>query len=222
MWLLDARANAEKVTYPVIWEETKDASNVIDYNINEEITTDKSSVFNANNDTTTGMATVIPWVNAPKLIQSTSIYQNSEWLTWWCTASNSISLYRPDDNTWPIRTWNISWEYWTIKFVNRTDAWLWNWLLIPTSWWYQIDMTCPHWWSTFSVDVQLRITKWWSWNWITLIDHVWQFNTSTPVKTIRYNFNAWDAIYAYLTLNYTWWWGSLSTTNYLSLKITKL
>jgi hypothetical protein len=33
---------------------------VVDYDIHDEITKDTSSVINANNDTTTGMATVIP------------------------------------------------------------------------------------------------------------------------------------------------------------------
>jgi hypothetical protein len=33
---------------------------VIDYNINEEQTKDVSATINANNQTTTGMATVIP------------------------------------------------------------------------------------------------------------------------------------------------------------------
>ena len=77
--VLEARYKAEKIWYPVVWEKTKDASNVIDYNINGEITKDISSVINANNETTTGMANVIPWVNAPKLIASTSII----WDIWW-------------------------------------------------------------------------------------------------------------------------------------------
>lgn len=71
--MLEAREKAEKVWYPVVWEKVKDASNIIDYDIHDEITKDASAVINANNDTTTGMATVIPWVNAPKLIYDTSI-----------------------------------------------------------------------------------------------------------------------------------------------------
>jgi hypothetical protein len=77
--VLEARYKAEKIEFPVVWEKEKDASNVIDYNINGEITKDISSVINANNETTTGMANVIPWVNAPKLIASTSII----WDIWW-------------------------------------------------------------------------------------------------------------------------------------------
>lgn len=73
MGVLDARYKSENVWYSFIWEKAKEDPNVIDYNINEEITKDTSAVFNANNDTTTGMANVIPWVNAPKLIEDTSI-----------------------------------------------------------------------------------------------------------------------------------------------------
>lgn len=73
MWVLDARYKAEKVWYSFIWEKTKENPDVIDYNINEEVTKDTSAELNANNDTTTGMASVIPWVNSPKLIADTSV-----------------------------------------------------------------------------------------------------------------------------------------------------
>ena len=49
MWVLEPRENAEKVGYPIVWEEIKEASNVIDYQINEEITKDASWVINTNN-----------------------------------------------------------------------------------------------------------------------------------------------------------------------------
>ena len=78
MWVLEARKDAEKVWYPIVWEENKDASNVIDYDIRPEQTKDTSAEINANNQTTTGMATVIPWINAPKLIEKTSIISEPE------------------------------------------------------------------------------------------------------------------------------------------------
>ena len=221
MWVLDARKNAEKVTYPVIWEEKKDVSNVIDYNINEEITTNKSATFNANNDTTTGIATVIPWVNAPKLIQTTSIYQNSEWNTLQATAYNSLTLYRPNDNRWYIRTWNFSNVYWTLKISNNAGGTVWSGLVIPMSWWYKIDMVCPSGSSVHAIDVSLRITRWWGWNDITLIDHTWAYNSWTPTETITYNFNAWDALYAYLVMTYTGG-GIMTATPTVTLNITKL
>ena len=71
--VLEARKDAETIWYNILWEEAKSASNVVDYNLNQEITKDTSAASNANNDTTTGMANVIPWINAPKLVYSTSI-----------------------------------------------------------------------------------------------------------------------------------------------------
>jgi hypothetical protein len=221
MWVLEARKDAEKVWFPVVWEEKKGASNIIDYDIHEEITIDASSVFNANNDTTTGMATVIPWVNAPMLLEKTSIYANSEWLMWGITVSKSISLYYPNDNRWYIRNWNLSDKYWNINFRNRVWDTVWEWLIIPTSWWYDISMVCPPWSSVHSIDVDLRITRGWMWNDVTLINHTWWYNPSQPTETLRYNFTAWDTLYAYLVLNYTWWW-QMSATPTVTFTITKL
>ena len=64
---------AEQIWYNIVWEPKKDANNVIDYNIREEQTKDAFAEKNANNQTTTGMANVIPWVNAPKLLSNTSV-----------------------------------------------------------------------------------------------------------------------------------------------------
>jgi len=222
--VLEARYNAEKIWYPVIWERAKESSDVIDYNINEEIAVDRSSVFNANNDTTTGMATVIPWVNAPKLIQTTSIYQNWEGTTWWVTASGSISLSRPDDTTWRVRTtWVLSNEYWNIKYNIRNEAdILRNWLRIPVSWWYKLDITYPYWWSTFSVDVDIEIAKWWRWNDETIVSHIGQYNTSVETETVTHQFSAWDCLFAYLTLNYRWSSSAFFWTFNITMTITKL
>lgn len=95
MWVLDARYKAEKVWYSLIWEKAKEDPNVIDYNINEEITKDTSAVLNANNDTTTGMATVIPWVNAPKIIAETSIAGWEGWIS-----LNDILVKSTSDTEW--------------------------------------------------------------------------------------------------------------------------
>ena len=108
MWVLSERENAEKVGYPVVWEEIKDASNVIDYQINEEITKDASGVINANNQTTTGMATVIPWINAPKLIAETSIIWDI-W-SWGWMSIVSISDYLSADEWQPVVERVLAWE----------------------------------------------------------------------------------------------------------------
>lgn len=222
MWVLDARANAEKITYPVIWEETKDASNVIDYNINEEITTNASSVFNANNDTTTGLATVIPWVNAPKLIQSTSIYQNTDSLSWGASLSWQINLIYPWDTSWNMRSWTISDTYWNIVFNIKSDDTLWNWLVIPVSWWYEISATYPIWASSFSVDVTFRISKGWYWNDIDIHTYIGKYSTTTFEETFRYAFNAWDVLYEKLELHYKWSSIWFFETALLEFTITKL
>lgn len=109
--VLEAWENAEKITYPVVWEEAKEASNVVDYDIHNEITTDTSAVFNANNDTTTGMATVIPWVNAPKLIAETSIV----WSTGWWVKIVEISDYSSVDERQPIVDKVLWWEFIMVK-----------------------------------------------------------------------------------------------------------
>ena len=73
MWVLDARKDAEVIWYNIVWEDEQLPPNVIDYNIRAEQTIDANSTMIANNQTTTGMATVIPWLNTPKLISNTSV-----------------------------------------------------------------------------------------------------------------------------------------------------
>lgn len=144
MWVLDARYKAEKVWYSIIWEKAKEDPNVIDYNINEEITKDTSAVFNANNDTTTGMANVIPWVNAPKLIAQTSILWidfNAGYL-WWVR-------YR--FSNWPSVTIPV-WESVAVLVTTIRDVtnkrWPyefkrleWKWIVIPSQWTYELACT---------------------------------------------------------------------------------
>lgn len=87
--VLEAWENAESIWYYEAWKEAKDDANVIDYNINEEQTKDEFAKINANNQTTTGMANVIPWVNAPKLLAGTSVIW--AWWGWWWGGSASYS-----------------------------------------------------------------------------------------------------------------------------------
>lgn len=223
MWVLDAWENAEVVWYSLVWEKTKESSNVIDYNINEEITTNTSAIFNANNDTTTGMATVTPWVNAPKLIESTSIYKNAQNNTWWALLSGSVRLIYPDDTTGKIRTWTMSDEYWNIKFENKTgDDVLWDWVIIPTKWWYQLYIAYPTWWSTFALDVKIYIAKGWHWNDILIHSYTGQKNTTQYYWTLQYNFNAWDVIYAEVELRYSGSSVSFTANKTWTIQLTKL
>lgn len=126
--VLEEREGAEVINYPVVWEEVEDPSNVIDYNIREEQTIDTNSVINANNQTTTGMATVIPWVNAPKLIASTSIY----WIKGADPSTVIIewaSSYHP---LWSFNYISTVWNYWSAS----------NKLVAPEKWTYSIEFTC--------------------------------------------------------------------------------
>lgn len=221
MWVLEARKDAEKVWFPVVWEEEKDASNVIDYDIHEEITIDTSSVFNANNDTTTGMATVIPWVNAPKLKMSTSIYKDVDEPVWWATMnwSTAESMIYPSDPSSPIRNWTISNEWGDAWFeqINSTDV-LKRWFAPKISWWYKLVMTFPHWWSTYSIDVQLRnaTTR------ETLYSYVWQFDTQTRTATINIYLKAWEPLYCWCTLKYIGSSPPFSTWTSMNIVATKL
>lgn len=141
MWVLSARENAEKIWYQFIWDKTEEASNVIDYNINEEITKDASAVFNANNDTTTGMANVIPWVNAPKLIAQTSIIwiDFNAGFQWWAyfRFSNSQSVICPP--------WENVTEQIVTLVLKRDERWPydfkyveWKWIIAPAQWTYEL------------------------------------------------------------------------------------
>ena len=122
MWVLDARKNADKITYPVVWEETKYASNVIDYDIRDEITKDTSAEINANNQTTTGMATVIPWVNAPKLLEWTSIIkEKTSSLVWVVSVTDNYTEHEDNPKYWTVISsetlWNwVSYEDYLITF----------------------------------------------------------------------------------------------------------
>ena len=149
MWVLEARENAEKIWFPVVWETTKDSSDVVDYNIREEQTIEQSSVFDANNNTTTGMATVIPWVNAPKLLESTSIYNNVPNKTAQAIVNGSGSWFVEavwDIKYWLLRPLSISEQQWWYTYI------IWeyfNWvinvpeaaILIPASWIYLLKVT---------------------------------------------------------------------------------
>ena len=141
MWVLDAWKDAEKVWYPVIWEVVKDASDVIDYDIREEQTIDQSSVVNANNDTTTGMANVIPWINAPKLIASTSIIWDLGW--WWGSDTKSLVKvpisYFNTGQIQPLTTWiEITNEWWAWFIDSSWTVKVWK------AWIYLIHIEIPY------------------------------------------------------------------------------
>lgn len=122
---LEARYKAEKVWYPVIWETTKESSDVIDYNINKEITKDASATENANNQTTTGMADVIPWINAPKLKAETSI-------TWsWKPTVVVISDYTSVDEWQPVVDRILAGEFVVPLIIYTPYSQFTRWYMLP-------------------------------------------------------------------------------------------
>lgn len=220
--VLEARHKAEKIWYPVIWEKTKGNPDVVDYNINEEITTDASAVSNANNNTTTGMATVIPWVNAPMLLEKTSIYQNSVWLAWGVSAKNTKSLSYPNSAEWWSRVRTIVNQYGNIWFKVVNEPSWWEWLEILNSWRYKIETIYPVASSTFALDISLRIAKWGGGQDIHILDYEWPYNNTQNSDTIEYFLNAWDRLYVYWEMDYIWSSTSFSGDFTLDLTITKL
>lgn len=202
MWVLDARFKAEKVWYPVVWEKVNDAENVIDYDIHDEVTVDTSSVFNANNDTTTGMATVIPWVNAPKLIANTSIYWIEEWwdYAWWVYAKYMLATYITvpwyEEEQYDIRRiyslTNERW-YYTFKYVE------WKWLIMPANWAFKLKCVYSWGWAgTFRIVFHTMI-----WN---NVEHSSQVIT-TPVwttETFIINTKKWQPLRFRLDIENTW------------------
>lgn len=159
--VLEARYKAEKIWYPIIWERAKESSDVIDYNIQEEITKDASSVVNANNDTTTGMATVIPWVNAPKLIAKTSIIwiDFNAWYVWWV----KLGLRTLATNNIP---WNSDLYVYLDNLASESDKWwpydfkfvAWKWLVIPSQWTYKLECTFySTWWRSSGYEADYQV-----------------------------------------------------------------
>lgn len=219
MWVLDARYKAEKVWYAIIWEEAKENSNVIDYNIQEEITKDKSAVFNANNDTTTGMATVIPWVNAPKLIAQTSIV----WIDFNAGLRGSIK-YRlrweqlrleDGDNAYEelwiyVSESNARWPY---KFEYIT----WKWIVIPAQWAYELVCDFFYVWGNGS-SMNRKYDTLLDWN----IVHSTSYVTATITETFTINAYKWQSITFMCDITNNSWITIGNATPYVDAKITKL
>lgn len=188
MWVLEARKDAEKVWFPVVWEERKDPSNVVDYDIHDEITKDASWIINANNQTTTGMATVIPWINAPKLIAQTSIVwlPEEEWSYYGTLVANNETQYITIPPWWTpsypsVNTTIISN---TLPFAFKTDS---KWLVFPRWWWYNIVVRYyGTWQSEFTRNDTLYLSNTVIWT------HSWR---GTADETYQVNVKKWDVLW---------------------------
>lgn len=214
--VLEARENAEKIWFPVVWDAVKDASNVIEYNIREEQTIDTSSVLNANNQTTTGMANVIPWINAPKLIYSTSII----WWQWWESSLQATATWwiaHSFDWYWTynasITSFTLTDESWTLELKQVAQ-----WLEIPAEWVYMLDMEYQwiNWYTNCTDNIQV--------NWTTVHSFVWsrsKYWWNNPKEKVFLKFNKWDIISLYIESG----WNDSSYFNFdhnVTMKFTKL
>jgi hypothetical protein len=205
MWVLEARKDAEKVWFPIVWEDIKETSNVIDYDIHDEITIDNSSVLNANNDTTTGIANVIPWVNAPKLKLSTSVYidkleiptvnQKLYW-EWWY-------ISRPDDPSTFIRNIPTQASYWTdeLQYYSSPNGILYSWMQIPIGWYYEMNVRYKASSSTYGFTYQWRTPKWWWSSDIVWHTYTTASNTDYKYETITREFSKWEVFCLFVTMD---------------------
>lgn len=217
MWVLEARKDAEKVWYPVVWEEIKDADNVIDYDIREEETKDTAAVINANNQTTTGMANIIPWINAPKLIESTSIISAPR--PWYIQATfnwNWTSAQAP----WRSETiWDyvVSGEVWEPQYTlswNSDSR-----IVIPADWVYQIDITYPEHWSFHYFNVRIYDTNS-SWR---FVNHTWHTGSlGRDTETVVHEFKKNAKLYAIADYVYVGSWTWANRNPQLTMTVTRL
>lgn len=215
MWLLDARVNAEKITYPVVWEKVKDPEDVIDYDIRDEQTKDISAEINANNKTTTGMANVIPWINAPKLIESTSIISTPD--AWYIQATANGTWDTAHEPWWQegIEWYVLSNELWRLKF---TISWTyWSRIVFPADWTYQLDITYPEHWSFHYFNVRIYNND------VKFIDHAWHtWSLGRDTETVVHDFKKNDKMRAIAEYVYVWSWTWANRNPQLTMTITRL
>ena len=187
--VLEAREKAEKIWYPVVWQPVKDADNVIDYDIRKEQTIDKSSVFTANNDTTTGMANVIPWVNAPKLIANTSIYWDFWWEPWSAWATLSSWVWFHSDNWWTyyfsVKTFTISSETWDLQYTQWVNG-----IIIPKNATYHLKVSYPEGSSSAKFDTSIMLDN------TVLHTYNWSYNSNPYSDEFFVYLEKWKSLWA--------------------------
>ena len=194
---------AEEIGYAIVWWEWKLSSNVIDYNIRQEQTKDAFNVENANNQTTTGMANIIPWVNAPKLIAKTSIIWDLWWWGWWALEGDTTISLSTNVAVWPWVNWNFNtssissgWDWRSISWYTAT----------PLAWWYYMR------WTVQTNNLYRYIDMLWLTvvrNWTTIT--VWNEWNGQMIYSwaTAFVFEEWDELK--LQYRYTWWSSNADT-----------
>ena len=212
MWVLEARKNAEKITYPVVWEEIKYADNVINYDIREEQTKDISAEINANNQTTTGMATVIPWVNAPKLLESTSIISTP--VPWYIFAT--VTFRWASAPAWTTESLSVVWIAWQVWTPQYTSTWANNrFLRIPADWVYKLDITFPsgtnNYYFVYKVftdekwQIVYQVSESWDvWTSLTLDMKKWELISSSTTILTTQSWTGTTAPFRYMDITRLW------------------
>ena len=209
MWVLEARYKAEKVWYTFVWEDIDYPSNVVDYDIHWEITKDTSNVINANNQTTTGMANIIPWINSPKLLEDTSIIKKAKTLSATAYAAlniNNIS-WANSPKIIDLTQFTMSWEEWTLKFTQTP-----YWLKPPALWTYIFTVSYPQSRNDLSIKAELMQGD------TVLHSHI--CSTSVDTEMFAVNFSSSDPIFFRTTSNKIWAEANWSTS--LTMDIVKL
>ena len=195
---------AEEIWYSIVWEKEKTTDNVIDYNIREEITKDTSAIENANNQTTTWMATQIPWVNEPKLIAKTSIIGGAAW--WGGSMLISTASYKRTSDPWTsyeeYDLQSLSSPWWDLYVENNRIHWdSWTYLIIFNSYVSNVNVTSTEfdlryyndgwliryverwiWWKAISGATVFTFEPWY------FLRLFWQLNYGTTNVTLTLNF----------------------------------
>lgn len=193
-------AKIEEIWYWIIGAEEKLPNNVIDYNINKEITKDASNVVNANNQTTTGMATVIPWVNAPKILAKTSVIWADWWgWEWWISTSILELSTSERAQTWSLSTFNT-----LDSSTLASDITVSSWEITSSTWWtYLVSFNIDtHNANVTSFDFMCR--NFWDYSYVVYTNQSWK-NGSLMWLT---KMNANDYIKCYIEP----YWNSCSPT----------
>ena len=184
---------AEEVWYAIVWEQQKDANNVIDYNIREEQTKDVFAIDNANNQTTTGMAWVIPWINELKLRAETSIVW-WVWWSWWALLASTAEYWistPPWTSIVKYTLENLSSPWWDLYIENSDIHIDWGtYLVVANSYIWNSSVT-----STI-LDLRYYDENWYIW-------HVWRWYWGQYTNWCAiFTFQPWYYIRLRVQLNY--------------------
>ena len=179
-------ASYEIIWYPVVWEKEKTADNVIGYSIREEQSVLDYSVLNGASFVSNWEATLIYWVNAPKIISDTSIVERAKRELSWCSIAWNfwyvyLSAY---SNETTYATYTISDIVWDYVF-ETTTYWWYSWVKIPMWWECEITASYIKWFAEPTMDFVFLI------NWEAVHDHLVNRNAEAYTETFTLDIPSW-------------------------------